>query len=606
MADDDPYAISSDSDDELPKGPPPKIAIEGRAADISSLKAALNAEKEFTKDESRIEEIAGLKEKDKYSKFKDKFEKITGAANEATGADNDDDDSEYAVVSKPKQTDAAIVRSGMKCDEDLSNISSLAEKKGNWQSSVADATKVEKLTVVEQDTIQAGRVKANLTKFIEGVAAADEDVDNDADVDDDDGNGDQKIVRSSRKKPKEQLHFEQVGDLKKKWKTGEIDTTTESVISEDRSSELDELKRGPKVKERFQERQEPDVVERSYDKESVDTSLSSEARKSFLQGAAFESGPVEKSVKDDIKFAELGSVKERFEKGVDETTTEKTSVDVHCAELENIKAAFEKGTGEEGEMTAEERAELKKRQIEAEFIRYKLARRQKQMREGENAEVDDQSGAAKIRPENEVEFKVAAKAREKFNKIDAKAQSKEAKTETEHASSKWDKDTKNTIVPEPINRRAEAEDFDDEDDDDAFEVKNLKNKFENIVVEKKAPSSTTKPDIDVSVEAKELKARFESTTGGQDNTETLEERRKRLEIEFKQYKEQKELEKQQEQPIDETPQVASQREEIEISADHASKMTAKWEKIHKKEAKKAQRSQMPAKAGDKTAVAPDR
>jgi hypothetical protein len=30
--DDDPYAISSDSDDELPKGPPPKIAIEGRAA----------------------------------------------------------------------------------------------------------------------------------------------------------------------------------------------------------------------------------------------------------------------------------------------------------------------------------------------------------------------------------------------------------------------------------------------------------------------------------------------------------------------------------------------------------------------------------------------
>ncbi|VDK56932.1 unnamed protein product [Anisakis simplex] len=40
MADveEDPYALSSDSEDDEPKGPPPKINIEGRTtADLSSL-----------------------------------------------------------------------------------------------------------------------------------------------------------------------------------------------------------------------------------------------------------------------------------------------------------------------------------------------------------------------------------------------------------------------------------------------------------------------------------------------------------------------------------------------------------------------------------------
>lgn len=38
------------------------------------------------------------------------------------------------------------------------------------------------------------------------------------------------------------------------------------------------------------------------------------------------------------------------------------------------------------------------------------------------------------------------------------------------------------------------------------------------------------------------------------------------------------------------------KEEIHIAADHASKMTAKWEKIQQKEAKKAKKSKMPAKS----------
>jgi hypothetical protein len=38
-----------------------------------------------------------------------------------------------------------------------------------------------------------------------------------------------------------------------------------------------------------------------------------------------------------------------------------------------------------------------------------------------------------------------------------------------------------------------------------------------------------------------------------------------------------------------------EKEEIQVAADHASKMAAKWEKIHKKEAKKAEKSKMPQK-----------
>lgn len=39
--------------------------------------------------------------------------------------------------------------------------------------------------------------------------------------------------------------------------------------------------------------------------------------------------------------------------------------------------------------------------------------------------------------------------------------------------------------------------------------------------------------------------------------------------------------------------VDEDKEDIHIAADHASKMTAKWEKIQKKEAKKAEKSKMP-------------
>uniref|UniRef100_A0A0N5AI84 HYPK_UBA domain-containing protein n=1 Tax=Syphacia muris TaxID=451379 RepID=A0A0N5AI84_9BILA len=70
----DPYAVSSDSEDEL-QGPPPKINIEGRAvADLSSIKAAFTEAKadgpNAVVDEARAEELKELAAKKELSKLK--------------------------------------------------------------------------------------------------------------------------------------------------------------------------------------------------------------------------------------------------------------------------------------------------------------------------------------------------------------------------------------------------------------------------------------------------------------------------------------------------------------------------------------------------------
>lgn len=120
-------------------------------------------------------------------------------------------------------------------------------------------------------------------------------------------------------------------------------------------------------------------------------------------------------------FAELQDFKERFEKGEGDIQVQKAEIDIHAGDLNGIKSAFEKvGTtnlfkslklidkisvtllltetvrcnyvgnrkrnanfqGEDNlEMTLEERAELKKKQIDEEFLRYKLVRRAAAQRE---------------------------------------------------------------------------------------------------------------------------------------------------------------------------------------------------------------------------------
>uniref|UniRef100_A0A158PCJ2 LIM zinc-binding domain-containing protein n=1 Tax=Angiostrongylus cantonensis TaxID=6313 RepID=A0A158PCJ2_ANGCA len=74
MADlEDPYAVSSDSDDEALNKPPPKIHIEGRA-DINQLKSALTEPKGIVKDDARAEELEQLKQANELKRMKQEFE----------------------------------------------------------------------------------------------------------------------------------------------------------------------------------------------------------------------------------------------------------------------------------------------------------------------------------------------------------------------------------------------------------------------------------------------------------------------------------------------------------------------------------------------------
>ncbi|VDD85736.1 unnamed protein product [Enterobius vermicularis] len=74
--DEDPYAVSSDSEDEV-QGPPPKINIEERAvADLTSIKAAFTEAKEgetAVTDAARLEELKELAAKKELSKIKKEF-----------------------------------------------------------------------------------------------------------------------------------------------------------------------------------------------------------------------------------------------------------------------------------------------------------------------------------------------------------------------------------------------------------------------------------------------------------------------------------------------------------------------------------------------------
>ncbi|KAK6028787.1 hypothetical protein OSTOST_05123, partial [Ostertagia ostertagi] len=149
---------------------------------------------------------------------------------------------------------------------------------------------------VDAELLQAGKVKANKEKFLTGGLEG-------GSEEEDEGERDPNIIREDRKKKKEELHFAQVGDLKNKWKTGEVETAELKEAEERKDLEL--LKTGPSVKERFHERNEADsIVERHWDRSEVDTAGAAEARKSFMQGSAFEAPAVEKSAKDleDLHF----------------------------------------------------------------------------------------------------------------------------------------------------------------------------------------------------------------------------------------------------------------------------------------------------------------
>ncbi|KAJ1372134.1 hypothetical protein KIN20_034211 [Parelaphostrongylus tenuis] len=533
------------------------------------------------------------------------------------GGDIDDDD-EFAVTNKPKQLQGVIKSGTSAVQDELAQITSLKSKKGDFESSVKEAAHVERLTKVEDEVLQAGKVRANKEKFLTGGPEGE------GEEEEEEGERDPNIIREDRRKKKEELHFAQVGDIKNKWQTGEVETAEHKEATE--RKELEELKGGPSVKERFHERNEADsVVERQWDRSELDTTGVAEARKSFMQGSAFETAAVERSAKDleELQFKQLQDVKERFERGEGDVDIQKTTVDLAGdVNLGGIKAAFEHG---EEEMSPEERAAIKKKEIEAEFLRYKLARRAaaeraKQQAEegnvpsvtpGEECAADvgsikdrfDKGEAFKSHEVDEkgvdVEIKMAGKAREKFMQIDASGATPLLPNQTKkHEPSKWDK-KEDRPVAEVINRRV-AEDDDEPEDDDAFDVKNLMNKFKQLGEASPASASLTteqRAELEtIKSEAKNLRKRFEE--GIDDDSDLTEEKRRQMQAEFERLrKEREEAQRrlEEERAMEMEQEKGVEKDDVNIKAEHAAKMAAKWEKIQAKEAKKAERSRMPDK-----------
>uniref|UniRef100_A0A0N5ARN9 LIM zinc-binding domain-containing protein n=1 Tax=Syphacia muris TaxID=451379 RepID=A0A0N5ARN9_9BILA len=427
----------------------------------------------------------------------------------------------------------------------------------------------------------------------------------------------EEVTDEEKRKPLEDINLEEIGNIKNKWKTGNVEGAELKEMSKE---ELEELRKGPGVKERFKERTEAEeTVQKQWDQSQLDTTAAADARRSFLEGSAYRSAPVEKTA-EEIEFKKLHDFKERFERGEESEPIEKTEIDVKVEGLGDIKAAFEKGGAAEEEMLPEERAALKQKEIDAEFLRYKLARRaaakraaEEKAAQGENAEDISEEilppaevGSIKDRFEKgeafksthgekqlDVEIKMAGKAREKFQQIDAEGLHNVAPAPKGKHESKWDK--KQTVAPEIINKREISDEPNEPEDEDAYDVKNLMNKFKNIGNEPSKTFTHERPlDLEgIKVEAKNLKEQFEKTDN-QNESELAEEKRRQLEEEFARLKEEKEVAQAREaleEPSAEEEK-APQKEEIQVAADHASKMTEKWEKIQRKEARKAEKSKM--------------
>ncbi|UMM26713.1 hypothetical protein L5515_010300 [Caenorhabditis briggsae] len=508
------------------------------------------------------------------------------------------DEEEFAVSSKPKQLQG-VVKSGAGggVHDELAQLKSLKEKKGDFESSCKEVDNVEKKTQIEKDLLAAGKVKANADRFISGAALENSDDESES------ADRDPNIIRNSKKAQKVELNFENVGDIKNKWKEGNVETAEAKEAAE--RKELEALKGGVSVKDRFKERDGTDdqVVERSWNKDELSTSAAAEARKSFMAGSAYDAAnPVEKTVKDldELKFSQLKGFKDRFEKGEEGVEIQKTQVDLgEGVQLGNIKATFEKGVVDELEMTAEERADLKKREIEAEFQRYKLARKSAKAQEEE----EGAAGVEKAYNPAEVEVKMAGKAFEKFRQIDASGATPVLPNQKKSTEpSKWDKKDDKPVA-EVINRRTVEDDGPEEQDDDAFDVKNLMNKFKNIGESgnQKTQTSEHRAELEaLKTAAKDFKAKFENSGEADADAAVVEAKRQQMEEEFEALKRereeaQKRLEEERLAEAAASQGNEARDEDVAIKAEHASKMTAKWEKIQQKEAKKAEKGKMPEK-----------
>uniref|UniRef100_A0A0K0E654 LIM zinc-binding domain-containing protein n=1 Tax=Strongyloides stercoralis TaxID=6248 RepID=A0A0K0E654_STRER len=483
-----------------------------------------------------------------------------------------DDDDEFAISSKPKQLSGDVVRAGTNIGEELLQIKSLREKKEHLQSSIKESEKIDKKTTIEED-IKSGLVKGNVDRFIHPTDSTD----------------------STVNKTVVELDTTQIAEVKNRWKTGDVEK--EKEIDNETKAELEELRKGGgNIKERFCEKtgeEEPDPnITKSYNISDLDVTNVAAARKSFLEGVAYQSGPIEKTAAElsDLEFKKLDSFKDRFEKCEDTDNIEKTKVDLDI-QLGDIKAAFEKG---EDTMTPEERAELKKKEIEAEFLRYKLARKLQAQKAKEEAEKEGESKESNDEKKIEINTNLVGRARDKFKQIEAENPDQHlpmpGQTSTK-TPSKWDK--KDTSTAEIVNRSSIQ--IDDNDEEEEYDVKNIMNKFKNIGKEENVVKNTKiLEDLEgLNIKGKNIRDKFETITT---DTDICEEKRKALEEEFIRLKEERDKAlKELEQEALNEKHSSYTKDDVNIVTDHAHKMTAKWEKIQQKEAKKAQKGQMPGK-----------
>ncbi|KAE9419115.1 hypothetical protein Angca_002267 [Angiostrongylus cantonensis] len=659
MADlEDPYAVSSDSDDEALNKPPPKIHIEGRA-DINQLKSALTEPKGIVKDDARAEELEQLKQANELKRMKQEFEegKLPSTAAEEL-----------------QHAKAAIAEERQKLTEIGKEKYSKFKNRFENLDSTLEENLEEKLKRMEKDTIGLGK---------ETLASAKESQDEAVnrredsflilqDMTADDAPKDcavcgktvYPVERIFANKQLYHNHCFKCSKCEKKLTPTnynshqgallckvhmlevfhpEIAKTMDPANTEAGTSAVqDELAQITSLKSKKGDF-ESSVKEAAHVERLTKVSVfafffegvfltyfyvleirAAEARKSFMQGSAFETAAIERSAKDleELQFKQLQGFKERFERGEGDVDIQKTTVDlVGDVNLGGIKAAFEHG---DEEMSPEERAALKKKEIEAEFLRYKLARRaaaeraKQQAEEGNVSSVSpgedaadvglikdrfDKGEAFKSHEVDErgvdVEIKMAGKAREKFMQIDASGAAPVLPNQTKkHEPSKWDK-REDRPAAEIINRRV-AEDNDEPEGDDAFDVKNLMNKFKQLG--EASPASTTlsteqRAELEaIKSEAKSLKKRFEQ--GIDDDSDLTEEKRRQMQEEFERLrKEREEAQRrlEEERAIEMQQEKGVEKDDVHIKAEHAAKMAAKWEKIQAKEAKKAERSRMPEK-----------
>uniref|UniRef100_A0A5S6R158 LIM zinc-binding domain-containing protein n=1 Tax=Trichuris muris TaxID=70415 RepID=A0A5S6R158_TRIMR len=567
------------------------------------------------------------------------FERENATA-DTNDAPESDEESDYAIVRRPKELNPSIVKSSLKTADDLGQIPSLSNRRSMLEQN--QERKTERKTEIDDTLSKAGNLKEKLSKFAKG----------DAETED------------ASKAQREQIVLE-VGakEIKSKWESGAVEKA--ELRSEDRVDELDALKATVKVRERFKEKEEGDKLSPksvSQLEADLDTSFSRESRAHFLKGSLFQGPEVTSSgPKDEVQFSELGNVKKKFESAEEKHIERPELVDARCTDMGNIKAAFEASQNRQEEK--DRLQELKKLEIESEFKRIKKEKRRLQEKERRESEeraqnevktvsyedltdvrqcaelntikerfeqgrafADEEASKRSSAVEPDVEIKVAPKAREKFKQLAMESPVAPLPAPAASKESKWSKQV--APVPEPVNRRVvEQEDEEPED----FEVKHLLNKFRNIGQEKEEPKgpkpqrtitpppegykaevesigkerlpgiavadiSEREPTI-IKTDAKNLRQKFEQTAAEQAGAEQSSEKRKLLEEEFRKFKEEKELVKDEPAEVNDQPDkgVANDKDDLAVAAEHAQKMRAKWEKIQKKEAKKAKRGVHPKK-----------